>query len=75
MDTGQNVRYFQVEKCGFKTAKPQGKKNAVLIFKTAGKTKCGFKTARKKNAVLNAVLNLNAKCGFENRMIWCGSNH
>ena len=31
-----------------KTAKPQGKKNAVLIFKTAGKTKCGFKTARKK---------------------------
>ena len=47
-ETCQKVRYFQGEKCGFKTAKPQGKKNAVLIFKTAGKTKCGFKTARKK---------------------------
>ena len=37
MDTGQKVRYFQGEKCGFKTAKPQGKQNAVLILKTAEK--------------------------------------
>ena len=32
MDTGQNVRYFQVEKCGFKTAKPQNRKEKKMRF-------------------------------------------
>ena len=40
-----------------KIAKPQRKKYAVLICKTAGKTKCGFKTARKTKCGF--------KCGFE----------